>query len=61
MVFIFRNKILKIIVFKQSLGIGLTYYTVNVSLQLVATTYGFMVGFGSGLAYIGPLAIVMKV
>lgn len=38
-----------------------TYFAIQKSYFLVIVTYGFIFGLGSGLAYVGPLTIAMKV
>ena len=44
----------------MSLGLVLTYLTISVSYWLMLVTYGVIVGGGVGLAYIGPIACVMR-
>lgn len=44
----------------MSLGVFLTYFTIQVSFWLVLLTYGLLFGVGVGMAYIGPLSTAMK-
>lgn len=44
----------------MSLGVLLTFFTIKASFWLVLVTYGLMVGAGNGIAYIGPIACVMR-
>lgn len=44
----------------MSLGNALTFYTINMSYIMAILTAGAINGFGTGLAYLGPLSIVMK-
>jgi MFS family permease len=43
-----------------SLGVLLTAATIRVSFWMVIVSYGFVVGVGVGLAYIGPLSAAMR-
>ena len=44
----------------MSLGVALTYFTIQYSFWLTLLTYGFMFGFGTGLGYMAPLACAIK-
>jgi len=44
----------------MSCGVFLTYFTIQYSMALTTLTYGFMFGFGTGLAYAPPMAVAMK-
>ena len=44
----------------MSLGVALTYFTIQYSFWLTLVTYGFMFGFGTGLGYMAPLACAIK-
>uniref|UniRef100_T1IZR5 Major facilitator superfamily (MFS) profile domain-containing protein n=1 Tax=Strigamia maritima TaxID=126957 RepID=T1IZR5_STRMM len=43
-----------------STGVAISYFSINVSMGLMALTYGFVFGSGVGLAYISPLSAGMK-
>lgn len=45
----------------STVGVCCTYFSIQHSLPLVILTYGIIFGIGSGLAYVGPLTIAMKV
>ena len=60
-VFRIRIKLLVLIgCLLMSSGVALTYYTIKESLLLTTLTYGVMTGFGTGLAYLGPLSMAMR-
>jgi MFS family permease len=44
----------------MSTGVGLTYFTIQISFWLVLLTYGLMFGAGVGMAYTGPIYAAMK-
>lgn len=44
----------------MSLGILLTYFTINISFWMTVLTYGVMYGLGRGMAFIGPIICSMK-
>ena len=44
----------------MSLGVALTYFTIQYSFWLAMLTYGFMFGFGIGLGYVIPLTCAVK-
>ena len=45
----------------STFAVCVTYFSIQISYILVILTYGFIFGIGSGLAYVGPLTIAMKV
>lgn len=45
----------------KSTGTALTYFTVSKSYALTLLTYGCITGIGSGMAYLTPLEVAMKV
>ena len=44
----------------MSVGVALTYFSIQYSFWLMLCTYGIMFGLGIGLAYVGPLACAMR-
>ncbi|XP_077981870.1 apicoplast pyruvate carrier 1-like isoform X2 [Glandiceps talaboti] len=44
----------------QSVGVTLTYFTVQYSFYAVLLTYGVMFGMGLGIAYMPPMACAMR-
>ena len=46
--------------FLMSGGVALSYFSIRYSFWLMLVTYGLMFGFGTGLAYVGPLACAMR-